>query len=172
MTIFLFDNKEGEAFQFCESSIDTKTGDVIFEEPEPNAGTFYIRSMGRKLEELQSKQKKRVEHVLNPKTRKMDRIVYFEDLTPEEDEANSAELWDHVITGWDDKVLDGKGRKIPISKENKMRLMEIPAFDRFVGRCLRHLSNANVKHDEELEKNLSSGSSGKKNTSDSVKAAE
>jgi len=172
MTQFLFDNPDGEAFQFCESTIDTKTGDVVFDDPKPDAGTFYIRQIGEKLEQLQSKQKKKVEHVLNPKTRKMDRIVYFEDLSPEEYAANSAELWDHVIAGWDDKVLDGEGKEIPITKKNKMRLMSIPSVDRFVGRCLRELSDSQVKHGEELEKNSSSGSSGAKKRQTSAKDAD
>lgn len=171
MTLFVLNNDQGEAFRFQESYIDESTGEPVFLDPKKDAGTFYIRPMGPKMEEIQSRRKRSVEHVLNPKTRAMERVVYFEPASDEEAKAQNEELWDHVIAGWDDKVLDANKKKIPITVENKMLLLKIPAVDRFIGKCLRDQQAASVKSLEVQEKNSLSGSSGATSTESPAKTA-
>jgi len=143
---------EGEGFKFFESRIDD-AGKVVYDKPKPDAPTFQLRSMVPKMEEVRSKQKQKFEFVLNPTTRGMERVGFFEELSASEERAEREELWDYVITGWDDKALDAKGRKIPVTKENKIRLMAIPVFDRFVARALTLLSSEGIKAKKDKEKN-------------------
>ncbi len=151
--LFDLDNTEqGEGFKFFESRINKK-GDVEYDDPKPDAATFFIRSIGPKIEEVQKKQKRIYEFVLNPKTRSMERVGYPKDQTIEEVVKERDDIFDYAITGWDDKALDARGDKIEVTRENKIRLMAMPVFDRFVARCFEILSSAGVKLKEDLEKN-------------------
>lgn len=153
MTVFNLESNEGEGFKFVNSRVDSTTGEPVFDDPLPDAGTFFIRPIGAKLEAIQSRRKRVFENVVNPKTRAMERIAYFPERTAEEIKAENRELWDYCITGWDDKVLDSKGNPVPVTVEAKEKLMEIPAFDRFVARCFRLLAESAVKTEKSLEKN-------------------
>lgn len=144
--------EQGEGFKFFESRI-TEKGDVIYDDPKEDAATFYIRALGPKVEEFLAKRKRRFDFVLNPSTRAMERVGYFEEQPREEAQKQSYDLWDYAITGWDEKALDAKGQPIPVTRENKLKLMKLAVFDRFVARCLQLIASAGVKAQEEAEKN-------------------
>lgn len=149
----------GEGFKFFESRITDK-GDVVYDEPKADAATFFLRSMAPKVEEFQGKRKRKYEWVLNTQSRSMERVGYFEELSPEESRKQTDDLWDYVITGWDDKALLPDGKPIPVTRENKLRLMKLPVFDRFVARCLQLMASSGVKQAEAAEANLSPGPPG------------
>ena len=151
----LFDlekSEQGEGFKFFESRI-TEKGDVVYDDPKEDAATFYIRAIGPKVEEFVAKRKRRFDFVLNPSTRTMERCGYFEEQSREDAQRQTDDLWDYAITGWDDKALDAKGQPIPVTRENKLRLMRLAVFDRFVARCLQLLASAGVKAQEKVEGN-------------------
>jgi hypothetical protein len=62
-------------------------------------------------------------------------------------------IWDHAIQGWEG-ILDKNGKEIPCTLPNKMKLMGIPQFARFVARCLQQITGANTQEAEGAEKNL------------------
>jgi len=62
-------------------------------------------------------------------------------------------FWDAVIITWENFV-DGKGNKIPCTKENKILLMTKSAkFSKFVADSLKELSEDDAKQAEASEKN-------------------
>ena len=42
---------------------------------------------------------------------------------------------------------------IDCTRENKLKLMRVPVFDRFIARCLEMLANSGVKEKEDEQKN-------------------
>ena len=146
------DSTQGEWFQFFGSHIDLNTGEVIYEEPTSDA-RVQIRSMAPFLEERLTKWKKSIEHVYNPKTRAMERISYYPDQTPEESKGEREDAWDYIITGIENFKDRKTGEEITCTRENKIKLMKNPVFDRFVARCLQIVANTGAKVKEETEKN-------------------
>ena len=150
---FDLDSTQGEWFPFFSSHIDPVTGEPIYDEPEKDA-KVQIRSIGPFIEERMMKRKMIVEHVYNSKTRAMDRNRYPEDLTPEQAKAERDDLWDYAITGINEYFKDSKtGELITCTRENKLKLMKVPVFDRFVARCQQLLASSGVKVKEDEEKN-------------------
>lgn len=142
---------QGEWFPFFESHIDEK-GEVVYSDPKPDAGRVCIRPIGPKIEEMQMGRKRKYEFVLNPATRSMERVSFFEELPPDQARVEREDLWDYAITGLEN-FFDAKGKEIEGTRENKIKLMSIPVFDRFFARCLQTLSSSGVREKEELEKN-------------------
>jgi len=142
---------EGEWFTYFKSRVNEK-GEIEYDEPEPNAGRICVRSITPKLEELQASRKRKHEFVFNPSTRSMERVGYYDELPPEEVRKRSDDIWDYAITSWEG-LFNAKGKPIECNRINKLKLMAIPEFDRFIGRCLQMLGDASVKAKEELEKN-------------------
>lgn len=142
---------QGEWFTFFESKVNAR-GEVEYLDQKPDAGRVCLRSIGPVLEKIRARKKKIFEFVLNSSTRSMERVGYYPELTPKEDQAEREEIWDYMITGLEN-FFDGKGQAITCTKENKVRLMSLPLFDRFVARCLQVLASAGVKAQEEAEKN-------------------
>ena len=142
---------EGEWFTYFKSRVNER-GEIEYDEPEPNAGRICVRSITPKLEELQASRKRKFEFVFNPATRSMERVGYYDELPPEEVRKRSDDVWDYAITAWEG-LLNAKGKAIECNRDNKLKLMAIPEFDRFIGRCLQMLGDASVKAKEELEKN-------------------
>jgi hypothetical protein len=104
------------------------------------------------IEKIQSQTRKRYsEFAHNPKTRQMERVTYFEQ-TPEQEKRERELIWDHAIKEWRG-ILDKEGNDIPCTLENKMRLMNIPQFARFVGRCLQMITGASAESAEAAGKN-------------------
>lgn len=150
--------EEGEWFPFQNSKIDPSTGEPVFEDPVTDA-RVQIRSMTPFFEERVSKRKRGVERVLNPKTRQMERISFYEELSPEEAKAERDDAFDYAITGFEG-FKDSKTKQVlAFNRENKLALMKVPVFDRFFARCQQLLASSGIKQQEELEKNLLDGSS-------------
>jgi hypothetical protein len=87
--------------------------------------------------------KEKVERVVNPKTRAMERMTYFDSSDEQRDLFNEA-VWDFSIADWflesDDKDEDGVPIPIPCTKENKIALMRgSPRFAAWVAKCLESL---------------------------------
>lgn len=143
---------EGEWFPYQDSHFDQESGELIFEEPS-SAARVRIRSIKTILQERFNKRKKVAEHVYNPNTKAMERISYYKDQSPEEVKKDRDDTWDYAITGLEGFKNKKTGEVIECTRENKLKLMTLPAFDRFVGRCLNILEGAEVKRKEEVEKN-------------------
>jgi len=143
---------QGEWFRFFKSEIK-ENGDITYLDPEPDAGRVRIRIAGADaIEGIRSQTRKVIkEFVLNPKTRAMERVEY-EDQTPEQKKKEGELIWDHAIQAWEG-ILDKDGNEIPCTTENKVKLMNIPQFARFVGRCLQIITGANAGTEEAATKN-------------------
>jgi len=143
---------QGEWFTFFRSEIK-ENGDVNYLDPEPDAGRVCLRiADAEAVERIQAQtRKKKAEFVPNPKTRQMERVVYF-DQTPEQEKKERELIWDWAIQDWKG-ILDKNGDEIPCTLENKLRLMSIPVFARFVGRCLQLITGANAQTAEAEIKN-------------------
>lgn len=145
-------SEEGEWFYFFGSSVDQKTGDVVYEEPVGHARAR-IRSMIPFLEEQLSKRKKAVEHVYNPKTRAMDRVTYYPDQTPEEIRKERDDAYDYAITGLEGFKNKDTGEILDCDRKNKLDLMGNEVFNRYFARCQQLLSAAGITAEEVREKN-------------------
>jgi hypothetical protein len=142
---------EGDWFSFFESSVNEK-GEVEYADPKPDAGRVRIRSIAPFIEERQAQRKKKYEFVLNPATRSMERVGYHEDQTPEQTKKDRDDIWDYAIVDIED-FTDGKGKPILSTRENKSKLMGLPIFDRFIGRCLQLIASAGAQAKEDEAKN-------------------
>jgi len=142
----------GEWFKFFRSEIK-EDGGINYLEPEADAGRVCLRIASPEvIESIQSQtRKKNAEFVRNPNTRAMERVTYF-DQTPEQEKKERELIWDHAIQSWEG-MLDKDGDEIPCTIENKLKLMNIPQFARFVGRCLQLITGANAQATEGAEKN-------------------
>lgn len=143
---------QGEWFRFFGSTIK-ENGDVVYLDPKEDAGKVCFRIASPEvIEFIQSQtRKKTAEFTLNPKTRQMERVVYF-DQTPSQEKKERELIWDHAITDWKG-ILDKDGSEVPCTLENKLRLMNNPQFARFAGRCLQIISGANAGAAEDGIKN-------------------
>jgi len=144
---------QGEWFKFFKSEIK-ENGDVKYLDPEKNAGKVCLRIASPEvIEDIQGKTRKKIqEFVHNPRTRSMERVMYF-DQTSEQEKKEREMIWDFAIQDWKG-ILDKDGKDIPCVLENKLKLMNIPQFARFVGRCLQLITGANTESEEAAGKNL------------------
>lgn len=150
-SFFTLDDTAGEWFTFFSSRIDGQ-GEVKYLDPLPDAGRVCVRSIVPLIEQQQTKRKRRAEFVPNPKTRQMERVAFFDDPSPEQAKTEREDIWDYAITGFEN-ILDADGNPIPCTRENKLKLMSLPVFDRFIARCLQILSESGVRSAEEQAKN-------------------
>jgi hypothetical protein len=149
--IFDLDQTDGEWFPFFTSTIDARTGDVNYDDPMSDA-MVQIRSMQPFFEEQFAKKKKNIEHVLNPKTRQMERIAFYPELSTAEIKQEQEDAWDYAITGLKN-FRDKQGNIIECTRENKIKLMKVPVFDRFIAKCFQTMANTSAMAKEESEKN-------------------
>ncbi len=152
MVDFNLDETIGEWFQFVGSRIDLNTGEVVFEDPSSDA-RVQVRSIAPFIEERISKRKRVTEHVYNPKSRAMERLSFYPDQTPEETRAERDDLWDYAITALENFKDKKTGELIACTRENKIKLMKNPMFDRFISRCLQMIINSGAEAKKETEKN-------------------
>jgi hypothetical protein len=145
---------EGEWFPFQNSKIDPLTGEPVFDDPVTDA-KVQIRSMTPFFEERVAKRKRQAEHVMNPKTRQMERISFYAELSVEEAKAERDDAFDFAITGIEGFKDAKTGKMIPNDRASKLALMKVPVFDRFFARCQQLLSSSGVK--EQVEKNSQGG---------------
>ncbi len=152
MRFDLSGDAQGEWFTFFCSEIK-ENGDITYLDPEEGAGRVCLRIADVDvIERIQGQTRKKVsEFAYNPKTRAMDRVQYY-DQTPTQEKKERELIWDHAIQDWKG-ILDKEGNEIPCTTENKLRLMAIPQFARFVGRCLQLISGANAQLVEAEGKN-------------------
>ena len=143
---------EGEWFRFQDSHFDQAAGEWVFDPPATDA-RVRVRRTEAFWKEKNAKRERVAEHVLNPQTRGMERISYLKEQTVAESQRDTDDAVDYAITGLEN-FKDKKSKTvIECTRENKLALTKIPAFDRFVGRCLRLLEGAEAKQKEESEKN-------------------
>jgi len=146
------DSRDGEWFTFFGSKVNER-GETVYDDPLPDAGKIQVRSLMPYFEANSSKKKRKHEFVLNPQTRSMERVTYEVELSPEDSQKERDDAWDYAITGIEN-VFDAQGKAVECTRENKLKLMMIPQFNRFVARCLQLLSEAGVKTEEEERKNV------------------
>lgn len=146
------DISEGEWFPFQESIVDEK-GKAIFEEPKKDAGRVRVRSVAPFMEERLLK-RRRYDWVFNPnpEINDMVRKAYYEDLPLEEAKKENEDMFDFAITGLEN-FFDKNGKEIECTRENKIKLMKVPAFDRFIARCIRLVGSAQAEAKESEQKN-------------------
>jgi len=149
---FDLDTTQEEWFQFFGSHIDLNTGEVVYEDPTSDA-RVQIRSIAPFIEERISKRKRMIEHVHNAKTRQMERLSYFQEPTIEEAKAEREDTWDYAITAFENFKDKKTGEAIACTRENKLKLMKNPVFDRFVSRCLQMIASSGIEEKKESEKN-------------------
>jgi hypothetical protein len=149
---FDLDGKQGEWFTFFQSEIK-EDGTISYHEPEKGAGRVSLRvADAESIESIHSQTRKKVsEFVYNPKTRQMERVTYY-DQTPEQEAKERQLLWDYAIVDWEN-LLDKNGKVIPVTSDNKLKLMNNPVFARFVGRCLQLITSSIDETKAVLEKN-------------------
>lgn len=155
MTVFDLDKEElGDWFAFFGSRIDVSTGEIVFDKPEEGAAEFRIRSTLPFWEERRKGRKKESKFVLNPTTRGMERVVWYEDLPENQAAKENDDAWDYAITGIRNAFKDDeKTQPIECTRENKLKLIRMPVFVRFINRIFLIQNEAGVKQREASEKN-------------------
>lgn len=153
--MFFEENKQqdGDWFPFQDSHFDTGTGKWVFDDPEPDAAEFRIRSMDPFVEEQVDARPVESKIVLNESTRQMQRLSWPKELTPEEKRKAKDDLYDYVITGIKNAFW-GEDKPIQCTRENKLKLVKDPRFDRFLNRCLKAVDGILAEKKEEELKNV------------------
>jgi hypothetical protein len=154
--LFDLEAAQGVWFSFFGSHIDPATNEVVWEEPGSDA-RVQIRPMGPFVEEQMAKRKRVAEFVRNPVSRAMERATYLADLTPEQTKIERDNLIDYAIIAWENFKDSRTGEVIECTRENKLKLIQLPVFDRFVGRCWQLLADSAGLVKENEEKNSSTG---------------
>uniref|UniRef100_A0A6H1ZD23 Uncharacterized protein n=1 Tax=viral metagenome TaxID=1070528 RepID=A0A6H1ZD23_9ZZZZ len=153
MTVFdLAKDEQGDWFAYFDSHIDPVIGETVYDPPIEGAAEFRIRSMAPFFDERRKERKKEFKMVLNPSTRGMERVGYYPDLPPDEAEKENQDAWDYAITGIKN-AFSAPGVEIKCTRENKLALIEIPAFMRFLFRVFQIISDTGAKAREESEGN-------------------
>lgn len=153
MTVFeLEKGDQGDWFTFFTSKVEPSTGEVVYDPPEEGAAEFRIRSMLPFFEERRKGRKRESKMVLNPATRSMERVSWFEELPEEEAQKEMDDAWDYAITGIKN-AFSAPGVPIESSRESKLKLVRMPVFLRFMTRVFAMLNEAGIKHKEDAEKN-------------------
>jgi len=143
---------DGEWFPFFSSGINEQ-GVVTYSDPKPGAGRAKVRSLTPFFEERRAGRKKKSEFILNPQTRAMERVSYFEDLPPAEQKKENEDAWDYAITGIRN-AFSAPNVPIQCTRESKVKLLEIQVFLRFINKVLQIISESGAKQKEETEENL------------------
>lgn len=146
--IDLSSSEDGEWFYYQDSHLNPKTGEWVFD-PPINESRVRVRRLDAFIRERMANRKRKVEWILNEKSHQMERQSYFADQSMEEIQKDMEDGWDYAITGVEGFRDKKTGKEIECTRENKIALMRVPAFDRFIGRCFRVLSGA----EEAEEKN-------------------
>jgi len=145
--------EDGVWFPFQNSHLNKETDEWVFDEPiaKENGPRVKVRLIFPFVKKRFAERKKEVEYKLNTKTRKMDRDVHYKELTPEEEQKATDDTWDYAIIDFEN--FKNKGEIIKCTRENKLRMMEVPIFDRFIGHCLKILEGSEAEEIKATEKN-------------------
>jgi len=149
--IFDLEQAEGERFQFFTSTIDPTTGKITYD--DSGDAWVELRPMQPFFEQQLAKRKKITEHVHNPKTRQLERISFYPDLSIEEAKKERDDAWDYAITGFG-SFKDRAGNLIQFNRENKLKMIKNPVFTRFCERCFEVMANSGVSKEEEIKNSL------------------
>jgi len=153
MTVFNLDKEDlGDWFEFFSSKVDPSTGEVIYDKPEEGAAEFRVRDMSPFWEERLKDRKKEFKFVQNPTTRQMERVSWYADLPVDEQMKENDDAWEYSITGIRN-AFSSPDVPIECTRENILKLKDIPVFARFMKRVFEIISEAGVKHKEASEKN-------------------
>jgi len=144
--------EEGEWFQYQDSHFDHEKDEFVFDPPNSDA-KVRVRRTNDLISKQVSKRGRVSEIVLNPKSRQMERVSYIKDLTFEQEQKEMDDAFDYAITGLVGFKNKKTGAVLECTREVKLALMKLPAFDRFIGRCLRILNGMESARKEEEEKN-------------------
>lgn len=155
MTIFneQKEQNQGTWFPYFGSHLDIKTGKYIYDDPVSDAAEFCIRNLAPFYTERLTTRKKEHAVVLNPSTRSMERISYYEDLTPEDAKKELEDAWDYAIMGIKRARWTVDGPEMECTRENKLKLKNDEEFNRFLLRCFKMLSGMEKEEAEALPKN-------------------
>lgn len=146
--MFIDLKQEGERFEFFNSTVNPNTGDIDYDDPVKNGPWMTLRPPGPFWEKRLKTRKKKVEHVLNPKTRQMERISYYPELPADEDQAEREDLWDYCIVDFGGFKDPATKADIKPTKKNKVAMVRVPVIDRFVSRCFQIMAEAKVEQQE------------------------
>ena len=147
---FNLDDGTGDWFEFFESRIDIKTSDITYDDPKPGTGRVCLRDMGPFYREKQRNRKKKYQFVRNPGSRAMEQVELLQ--SPEEDAQEREDAFDYAITDFEN-FFDANGKAIKCTRENKLKLLAVPVFDRFIARCFELQQNASKIQAKVAEKN-------------------
>ncbi len=154
MTVFDCEkDSQGDWFTFFDSTFDIGTGEITYEDPKPDAAEFCIRSMGPFWDKQRKGRKREHKFTLNPVTRAMERVSFYHDLDPELEAQENDDAWEYAITGFKN-AFSAPGVEMECNRENVLKLIEIPAFARFVQKVFLILSDVGVKAAGDKETNL------------------
>lgn len=139
------DLTEGEWFAFFPSRVEISTGEVIYGEPVEGVQAK-IRSTAPFLEERLKRQTRKHQNVLNPKTRSMERVPYFEEQPFEELQAETDDMYDYAIIDLEG-FRDSKSKQmLKCTRDNKIALRRVELFRRYFERCQQVL-HGNVEQE-------------------------
>jgi len=153
-TVFNLDieESEGDWFDFFESRIDLDSGEIIYDDPKPGTGRACFRSVMPFLEKCAETRKRKFQFVLNPRTRSMERVEYYEPLSSEEQKKQNEDMYDYAIVGLE-RFFDAQGNALECTRENKLKLSKVKVFDRYMARCMELQTNSKAERQGASEKN-------------------
>lgn len=153
-TCFKNRDDEGTWFKFFTSSVDATTGEIIYDDPLEDAAEFRIRSSKKFYEGKLDTRKWESSMVLNPKTRRMEKVTSLKELSTNEIKKELEDLYDFAITGIRNAFWDEEGKEpIECTKEDKAKLKDIGVFDRFLNRAWQIIEEQEVGAVGKIEKN-------------------
>jgi hypothetical protein len=146
------DSAKGEWFDFRMSSLDPNTGETVWGPPIPGH-RVQVRSWKPFLEEQMANRERVIEWKINPKTRQNEKHSNFKELTPEESKQQKDDAIDYAIMGLEG-FKDKKTREpIQCTRENKIALMALDFFDRFIADCQMTIDSTRVEQEAAEAKN-------------------
>jgi len=146
------DVAEGTWFPYFESHIDLKTGDIVYHESVSDA-KVQIRSVAPFIEQQLKSRKRKHEYVHNPKTRAMEYVTYFEEMSFDQIIAELDEQYAYGIMDFEGFVNSKTKETIPCTRETKIALRRNEVFARFFERCQQIIHGDTARKAEEAEKN-------------------
>lgn len=158
---------DGVWFPFQTSQIDQETGKITWDNPvlksngDPKA-SMCIRLVGPFYEERMSKRERTTKYVFNTKSRAMEPVSSFKELTMEEIKQDRDAAIDYSVV--DFNGFGKSGKPLEVTRENKLLLLKQPAIDRFYAYCQERLGQLKVEQGRSEAENFTSGSSGQTNT--------
>jgi len=137
----VIDYTEGDWFEYFTSHIDQQTEEIIYDKPIPSVRVL-IRSAAPFIEEGLKKQRTKTQMVLNEKSKKMERVQFFEDRPFEKMIEETDDMYDYSILDFEGFRNKKTGEIIKCTRENKIALRHNEIFKRFFERCQQVLNGS------------------------------